>query len=177
MGRAGYETTYVCNDKDSAAADAIAMHEVKRAEAAASISSPPDTTMALTYNRRSRPSRLLRLQKPNSSGARSLVESWPHARPPRTKPPRRRVPTSRRATQTRPQSPEDLRAPPRHPRTTVSPRLMVPVWRQYKSWNLILKERYPSLIKAGGICLAAYHIRNLISGVRNGIALRYPSLV
>ncbi|KAI4713743.1 hypothetical protein J4E89_001190 [Alternaria sp. Ai002NY15] len=34
MGRAGYETTYVCNDKDSAAADAIAMHEVKRAEAA-----------------------------------------------------------------------------------------------------------------------------------------------
>ena len=65
MGRAGYETTYVCSDKDSAAADAIAMHEVKRAEAAVSISSPPDTTMALTYNRRSKPLRLQRLQKPN----------------------------------------------------------------------------------------------------------------
>ncbi|KAI4961355.1 hypothetical protein J4E86_000383 [Alternaria arbusti] len=38
MGRAGYETTYVCSDKDSAAADAIAMHEkiaaIEAAEAA-----------------------------------------------------------------------------------------------------------------------------------------------
>ncbi|CAG5161155.1 uncharacterized protein ALTATR162_LOCUS5972 [Alternaria atra] len=34
MGRGAYDTTYVCNDKDSAAAVAIAMHSAKAAEAA-----------------------------------------------------------------------------------------------------------------------------------------------
>ena len=37
MGRAAYDTTYVCNTKDSAAEDAIAMHNAKAAEAAVSI--------------------------------------------------------------------------------------------------------------------------------------------
>ncbi|RYO10134.1 hypothetical protein AA0121_g10625 [Alternaria tenuissima] len=34
MGRGAYDTTYVCNEKDSAAAVAIAMHSAKAAEAA-----------------------------------------------------------------------------------------------------------------------------------------------
>jgi uncharacterized protein YuzE len=36
MGRGAYDTTYVCNDKDKAAAVAIAMHSAKAAEAAVS---------------------------------------------------------------------------------------------------------------------------------------------
>jgi hypothetical protein len=36
MGRAAYDTTYICSTKDSAAEDAIAMHRAKAAEAAVS---------------------------------------------------------------------------------------------------------------------------------------------
>jgi hypothetical protein len=71
MGRAGYDTTFVCNDKNSAAAAAIAMADEKRTQDAVRTTQIPlnkqkrNTANSLCTRRPPPKKLLLPLLKPN----------------------------------------------------------------------------------------------------------------